>query len=284
MISEKRQILNNTISQSLVIRNVERLKTLPEPSFTRSYIRFIDMTTSGYVNGQINVIGAKSGVGKSLSMLSSALHMVNDGMKVLYFSLENIASIEYQRIKALMKQYELKNMDNFYLVSVESVIHTDNEQSEGTQSILKLIDDSADQVDCIFIDSIDYLTPRNGEAYKDSVQSREAIFTLIGIASRHNKPIVVSTQIKRDCAKLDITELNEYSLEFKNVTQQGALIAIFDKKYKKVDGLFGCVVKNRVGQDSGTVYTVGSKLAKGAILDIERAMEMYGYEKNLEEE
>ena len=225
----------------------------------------LDNTTGGLEGGDVIVIGARPGVGKSAFVTQLMRQMASGGKKIGLFNLEMSESQIYERlvsaegglnltrirraVKFLGDEEKCFERANTELEKLEIVI------TNGTKAISDIRHESRHQdYDCIIIDYLQLI--RSDVRYGNRASEVGAISKAIkGLAMELNIPIILLSQLNRVSEVRDTKEPSMSELRESGDIEQDASIIILmwnldDKHIRK--GLK--VDKNRQGMLDKIVY------------------------------
>ncbi len=192
-LKEISNIQSLSFSDRKTITNL-KAKTLSEVSFksgTRLLTNFLEMDTvlgGGLVPGSVTLLAGDPGIGKSTLLLQAALQIAfkNKKEKVLYISGEESEDQIKLRALRLCSGKELKNYDNFLMLSVTN-----------TDAILQVIEDIKPIL--VIIDSIQTMESENLSGLSGSVgQVRYASSQFIKLAKGLNIPIIIVGHVTKE--------------------------------------------------------------------------------------
>ena len=173
----------------------------------------LDRLTSGFHGGELTVIGARPGMGKTAFALNIAFNVASQGKKVLFFSLEMskkqlslrtysmISEIPLSKIRSgLLNDEEVEKITNSYL------------ENEGVLERMVLVDDvsylsdimkiaySIDNIDLIIVDYLQLIKTKN--KYQMRYQELADIANSLKFLSKDlDIPIIALAQVNREVEK-----------------------------------------------------------------------------------
>lgn len=185
-----------------------------------SSLSWLDHKTGGFRAGQLNIIAARPGVGKTTLALDFAREQMHQGFKVLFVSLEMTRDEVIDKLISAESNVELNRIRNNQILpgsQDHEKIRQAVEFFENNQGLLQ-IDDGADTslgriqglaqqvalaqggLDCLIIDYIQLMTNRGGgETRQQEVSSISRGLKML--AKQLNIPVIALAQLNREIKK-----------------------------------------------------------------------------------
>jgi replicative DNA helicase len=237
---------------------------------------FNDITDGGIGTGNLMLLFAPPGIGKSTVVCNMAAHVIKLGFKVIYYTLELDERYVGKKIDSILTGIDMKLLKN-HRKEIESKIQSIlgkiviKEYSPGRAS-LDTIESHLKQLaanndfypDLIIIDYPDLLKPR--KARKESKEELDDIYTDVkGLAKDNKIPVICPSQINRMGAKDDIIEGDKVAGSFQKMMIADFSVSLSRKRKDKINGTGRFhIMKSRLGPD-GMTYSAKIDLNKGYI-------------------
>jgi replicative DNA helicase len=237
---------------------------------------FNDITDGGLGNGNLMLLFAPPGIGKTTVVCNIAAHAVKLGFNVVYYTLELDEKYVGKKIDSIITGIDIKKIKD-HRREVEKAIKSlkgkivIKEYSPGRAS-LDTIDSHLRQLETdndftpemVIIDYPDLLKPRRTR--KESRDETDDIYIDIkGMAKDRKIPYVCPSQINRSGAKDDIIEGDKVAGTFGKMMIGDLNISLSRKRRDKIQGTGRFhIMKSRLGAD-GMTYNATIDLTKGYI-------------------
>jgi len=173
----------------------------------------LDRLTSGFHGGELTVIGARPGMGKTAFALNIAYNVASQGKKVLFFSLEMskkqlslrtysmISEIPLSKIRSgLLNDEEVEKITNSYLENagvLEKMVLVDD--VSYLSDIMKIAY-SMDNIDLIIVDYLQLIKTKN--KYQMRYQELADIANSLKFLSKDlDIPVIALAQVNREVEK-----------------------------------------------------------------------------------
>lgn len=271
LIAFKEEVLEIEPFERIVSEGIEELKLMMESEklilgLETGFFE-LDTLTSGFEPGNLILIGARPGMGKSSFMLSIALNMARKGKRVVVFSLEMSKKQILHRIFSLSSGVPLKNIrmgmitKEDFLRIVEAGLELrrlpvvfDFSPARTTLEIRSIA--QLKQADIIFIDYLQLITPP--KQYSSRQEEVAAISrSLKLIAKDLNIPVVALVQLSRQTEHRSDKRPTLADIRESGQIEQDADIVMFlyrPEYYKK----------NPSPEEAGLVEVIVAKNRQGA--------------------
>lgn len=271
LIAFKEEVLEIEPFERIVSEGIEELKLMMESEklilgLETGFFE-LDTLTSGFEPGNLILVGARPGMGKSSFMLSIALNMARKGKRVVVFSLEMSKKQILHRIFSLSSGVPLKNIrmgmitkEDFPKI-VEAGLELrrlpaqfDFSPARTTLEIRSIA--QLKQADIIFIDYLQLITPP--KQYSSRQEEVAAISrSLKLIAKDLNIPVVALVQLSRQTEHRSDKRPTLADIRESGQIEQDADIVLFlyrPEYYKK----------NPSPEEAGLVEVIVAKNRQGA--------------------
>ena len=217
-------------------------------------IESIDQVLGGGVTRkELMCIGANTGIGKSLLMAIVAAHALQEGYKVLYYSLEMSEEWVSLRIDSallgLTKDELLGDVETLKagihklrrILDGQLIIKefpTKTASANTLRAHLKKLRERKRFVpDLIIVDYGDIMRANN--EYRSRYEEQGAIFQeLRGLAQEYNVPIVTGTQMNRGAREKDIATTEDIGDSYDKARIMDSFFVILQKPHEKLAGYF----------------------------------------------
>jgi replicative DNA helicase len=237
---------------------------------------FNDITDGGVSYGNLVLLFAPPGIGKTTVVCNIAVHAVKLGYKVVYYTLELDDRYVGKKIDSILTGVEVKKLKH-HRKEVEKAVKdlkgriVIKEYSPGRASLdtieshLRQLKSQNDFVpDIIVLDYPDLLRPR--KLRKESKEEIDDIYTdLKGLAKDMKTPVIAPSQINRMGARDEIIEGDKVSGSFGKMMIADLSISLSRKRKDKINGTGRFhIMKSRLGPD-GMTYEAKIDLNRGFI-------------------
>lgn len=237
---------------------------------------FNDITDGGVSYGNLVLLFAPPGIGKTTVVCNMAVHAVKLGYKVVYYTLELDDRYVGKKIDSILTGVEVKKLKH-HRKEVEKAIKelkgriVIKEYSPGRASLdtieshLRQLQSHNDFIpDIIILDYPDLLRPR--KLRKESKEEIDDIYTdLKGLAKDMKTPVIAPSQINRMGARDEIIEGDKVAGSFSKMMIADLSISLSRKRKDKINGTGRFhIMKSRLGPD-GMTYEAKIDLNRGFI-------------------
>jgi replicative DNA helicase len=203
-----KSVLKNHLKEiNEILKNPNVIRGLPSGFYE------LDRLTSGFHGGELTVIGARPGMGKTAFALNIAYNVASQGKKVLFFSLEMgkkqlslrtysmISEIPLSKIRSgLLNDEEVEKITSSYLENagiLERIVLVDN--MSYLSDIMKIAY-SMDNIGLIIVDYLQLIKTKN--KYQMRYQELADIANSLKFLSKDlNVPIIALAQVNREVEK-----------------------------------------------------------------------------------
>ena len=237
---------------------------------------FNDITDGGIGQGNLMLLFAPPGIGKSTVVCNIAAYCIKTGYNVIYYTLELDERYVGKKIDSILTGVEVKQLKH-HRKEVETAIKNlkgrivIKEYSPGRASLdtveshIKQLEANNDFIpDLVIIDYPDLLKPR--KLRKEAKEELDDIYTdLKGLAKDMKIPFVCPSQINRMGAKDDIIEGDKVAGSFQKMMIADLSVSLSRKRKDKINGTGRFhIMKSRLGPD-GMTYSAKIDLNRGFI-------------------
>lgn len=222
-----------------------------------------DLMDGGLAPGELGVVMAAAGIGKSWLLINIAAHAVKAGKTVIHYTLElneNYVGQRYDSVIMGINAQNLKNYQDDIVTKMESlpgelIIKYYPTKSVGIMGLKAHIEKTIMQgknPDLIIVDYADLLKVN---AKKDKHEALEELYEeLRGMAGEYKIPIWTASQAGRSALEEDIIEADKIASSYGKVMVADFLMSLSRKVEDKMSGTGrGHVIKNRFGPDGITL-------------------------------
>ena len=216
--SEKHKRTNNNNYTDTVINKYKDTKKNPELAWGyKTGFERLDQATHGVGKGEMFLVAARPGNGKSMFLLSVAINMFNQGLNVLYVSIEMATEHMWERVCACYSGIEINKIKEASLTEEEEekFIQTMEKMKQAenrfeildapnitvptiTSEIEQMIDKH--KPDVIFIDYLGIVKPTE-KGLPDNLAQASVVEELRGLARQKNIGMFTAVQLNRDSSK-----------------------------------------------------------------------------------
>lgn len=224
-----------------------------------------DITEGGFGKGELIILAAGPGGGKSMALVNIAVHAAKQGQNVLYYTLELNESYVSKRIDSLVSGIAQANL-KFHIDDVKEAISklpgkmvvkyypTKTASVNTLAAHIEKCIATQFKPDLIIVDYADLLknTTNNKNARKDELLG-ELYEELRGMAGTYEVPIFSASQLNRSAAEMDIVGGDKISESYSKLMVADFVASLSRKMTDKIAGTGRwTIIKNRFGPDGLT--------------------------------
>jgi replicative DNA helicase len=246
----------------------EKLKQAPVAAWgTRTGFTTLDNATFGIAPGELFIVAARPGCGKSMWLLSSAINMFQQGKKVVYFSIEMPITQLRHRMwanisKTPTKQIAMGNYDQETLTKVETFLNNSlggkfvivDSPNITAPAILARIEKLDFTPDVVVVDYLGIVKASDSKL-QDNLAQAAVVEELRAIGRQKKVGILSAVQLNRDPGKSKHKTKGTERLARSDVIAATADVIIqveeqdIDESIlNEVDSLNLVIIKNRKGE------------------------------------
>ena len=233
---------------------------------TTGWSQVDNITSGGLGSGELGVVVAPTGVGKSMALVHLAAQAVKEGKNVVYYTLELEDAVVAARFDSCITGIKLNDLlsnksriyDEVKDIQGHLIIKEYPTKSASTQTIknhLEKLKQRGIRPDLIAVDYADLLKPVHH--LREKRQELETIYEeLRGIAKINMCPMWTASQTNRGGLSADVITMESISEAFNKCFVADFIISLSRSSEDKISGggkMF--VAKNRNGPD-GVVYSI----------------------------
>lgn len=234
-----------------------------------------DITDGGFGQGEMVVVVAGPGSGKSWVLANIGARAMVAGLNVNHYTLElseSYVAMRYDSILTEMPSDEIKKSDLNNLKSVVSeltgtmTVKFYPSKSASVNTIRAHIDRCimlGKKPDVVIVDYADLLAGGQG---KEARHALDSIYTdLRGLAGEYQIPLFTASQSNRSSAQDDVIEADKIAESYSKVMVADFVMSLSRKKEDKVNGTGRFyIIKNRYGKD-GQTFAANINMSNGRI-------------------
>ena len=222
-----------------------------------------DLMDGGLAPGELGVVMAPAGIGKSWLLINIGANAVKAGKTVVHYTLELNQNYVGQRYDSVLTGIPAQNLKNYQediegkmkTIPGELVIKYYPTKSTGVMGIKAHIEKSAmlgKSPDLVIVDYADLLKVNTK---KDKHEALEELYEdLRGMAGEYDIPVWTASQAGRASLEDDIIEADKIAASYGKVMVSDFLMSLSRKVEDKLSGTGrGHVIKNRFGPDGITL-------------------------------
>ena len=221
-----------------------------------------DLMDGGLAPGELGVVMAPAGIGKSWLLINIGANAIRNGKNVVHFTLELNENYVGQRYDSVITGIPAQNLKNYQEdienkmshISGELVIKYYPTKSVGIMALKAHIEKSAmvgKAPDLVIVDYADLLKV----SAKDKHEALEELYEeLRGMAGEYGVPVWTATQAGRSALEDDIIEADKIAASYGKVMVSDFIMSLSRKVQDKLSGTGRVhIVKNRFGPDGMTL-------------------------------
>lgn len=222
-----------------------------------------DLMDGGLAPGELGVVMAAAGIGKSWLLINIAAHAVKAGKTVIHYTLElneNYVGQRYDSVIMGINAQNLKNYQDDIVTKMESlpgelIIKYYPTKSVGIMGLKAHVEKTIMQGKSPDLIIVDYADLLKVNAKKDKHEALEELYEeLRGMAGEYKIPIWTASQAGRSALEEDIIEADKIASSYGKVMVADFLMSLSRKVEDKLSGTGrGHVIKNRFGPDGITL-------------------------------
>jgi replicative DNA helicase len=203
-----RSIFVNRLSTiNEILKNPDIIRGVPSGFYE------LDRLTSGFHGGELTVIGARPGMGKTAFALNIAYNVASQGKNVLFFSLEMNEEQLFLRLCSMLAEINLSKIRSGLLndKEVEKIVDSYTKNANILEKMV-LVDNvsylsdimriaySMDNIDLIIVDYLQLIKTKN--KYQMRYQELADIVNTLKFLSKDlNVPVIALAQVNREVEK-----------------------------------------------------------------------------------
>jgi replicative DNA helicase len=221
-----------------------------------------DLMDGGLAPGELGVVMAPAGIGKSWLLINIGANAMKSGKNVIHYTLElneNYVGQRYDSVVTGINAQNLKNyqediQDKMDSIQGDLVIKYYPTKSVGVMGIKAHIEKTimlGNNPDLVIVDYADLLKVNQ----KDKHEALEELYEdLRGMAGEYGVPVWTATQANRSALEEDVIEADKIASSYGKVMVSDFLMSLSRKVEDKMSGTGrGHVIKNRFGPDGITL-------------------------------
>jgi len=221
-----------------------------------------DLMDGGLAPGELGVVMAPAGIGKSWLLINIGANAMKSGKNVIHYTLElneNYVGQRYDSVVTGINAQNLKNyqediQDKMDSIQGDLVIKYYPTKSVGVMGIKAHIEKTimlGNKPDLVIVDYADLLKVNQ----KDKHEALEELYEdLRGMAGEYGVPVWTATQANRSALEEDVIEADKIASSYGKVMVSDFLMSLSRKVEDKMSGTGrGHVIKNRFGPDGITL-------------------------------
>lgn len=221
-----------------------------------------DLMDGGLGPGELGVVMAPAGIGKSWLLINIGANAIRNGRNVVHFTLELNENYVGQRYDSVITGIAAQNLRNHQedieeklaRIKGELVIKYYPTKSVGIMALKAHIEKSAmlgKKPDLVIVDYADLLKV----SAKDKHEALEELYEeLRGLAGEYKVPVWTATQAGRAALEEDIIEADKIAASYGKVMVSDFIMSLSRKVQDKLSGTGRVhIVKNRFGPDGMTL-------------------------------
>lgn len=223
-----------------------------------------DIMSGGLANGELGVLVAPAGGGKSWGLINVAANAVKQGKTVIYYTLELNAFYVGRRIDAYLTKIPFQNLQEEHsreriqeaMEGLEGnlIIKYYPTRTASITTITSHIEKCISQgkkPDMIVLDYADLIRP--SKAGDKRLELNDIYEDLRGVAGEYDIPIWTASQANRSATEEDVIEGNKVSESYNKVMVCDFIMSLSRKLNDKIGGTGRWhIIKNRFGPDGMT--------------------------------
>jgi Replicative DNA helicase len=207
-IETLKSVLKNHLTEiNEILKNPNVIRGLPSGFYE------LDRLTSGFHGGELTVIGARPGMGKTAFALNIAFNVASQGKKVLFFSLEMGKKQLSLRTYSMISEVPLSKIRNGSLndEEVEKIVNSYTKNADILERIV-LVDDvsylsdimniaySVEKVDLIIVDYLQLIKTKSKNQMRYQ-ELADIVNPLKFLSKKLDIPIITLAQVNREVEK-----------------------------------------------------------------------------------
>jgi len=221
-----------------------------------------DLMDGGLAPGELGVVMAPAGIGKSWLLINIGANAIKAGKTVIHYTLElneNYVGQRYDSVITGINAQNLKNHqedieDKMSSISGDLVVKYYPTKSVGVMGLKAHIEKTimlGRKPDIVIVDYADLLKVNQKDKH---VALEELYEDLRGMAGEYDVPVWTATQANRSALEEDVIEADKIASSYGKVMVSDFLMSLSRKVEDKMSGTGrGHVIKNRFGPDGITL-------------------------------
>lgn len=222
-----------------------------------------DLMDGGLGKGELGVVMAPAGIGKSWLLINIGANAVKQGKMVIHYTLELNDTYVGQRYDSVITGIPAQNLKNYTddieekleTLPGELIIKYYPTKSTGIMGIKAHIEKTVmlgNNPDLVIVDYGDLLKINNK---KDKHEALEELYEeMRGMAGEYEIPVWTASQANRSATEVDVIEADKIASSYGKVMVADFLMSLARRIEDKLSGTGrGHVIKNRFGPDGITL-------------------------------
>jgi archaellum biogenesis ATPase FlaH len=222
-----------------------------------------DLMDGGLAHGELGVVMAPAGIGKSWLLINIGAAAIRAGKTVVHYTLELNQNYVGQRYDAVITGIAVQNLKNYTddiqeqvsKLSGELIIRYYPTKTAGVMTLkghLEKMISQGKRPDLVIVDYADLLKV---DSKKDKHEALEELYeNLRGMAGEYQVPVWTASQAGRASLEDDVIEADKIAASYGKVMVADFLMSLSRKVEDKLSGTGrGHVIKNRFGPDGITL-------------------------------
>lgn len=222
-----------------------------------------DLMDGGLAHGELGVVMAPAGIGKSWLLINIGASALRAGKTVVHYTLELNQNYVGQRYDAVITGIAVQNLKNYTddiqeqvgKLSGELIIRYYPTKTAGVMTLkghLEKMISQGKRPDLVIVDYADLLKI---DSKKDKHEALEELYeNLRGMAGEYQVPVWTASQAGRASLEDDVIEADKIAASYGKVMVADFLMSLSRKVEDKLSGTGrGHVIKNRFGPDGITL-------------------------------
>ena len=222
-----------------------------------------DLMDGGLSKGELGVVMAPAGIGKSWLLINIGANAVKQGKTVIHYTLELNDNYVGQRYDSVITGIAAQNLKNYTddieekleTLPGELIIKYYPTKSTGIMGIKAHIEKTVmlgNNPDLVIVDYGDLLKVNTK---KDKHEALEELYEeMRGMAGEYEIPVWTASQANRSATEVDVIEADKIASSYGKVMVADFLMSLARKVEDKLSGTGrGHVIKNRFGPDGITL-------------------------------
>ena len=223
-----------------------------------------DIMSGGLGNGELGVIVAPAGGGKSWGLVSVAANAVKKGMRVFYYTLELNPYYVARRFDAYFTKIAFQNLNEEHAqekikhiletLKGELIVKHYPSRTASISTLISHIEKCISQdkkPDLIIVDYADLIKP--AKATDKRLELNDIYEDLRGLAGTYEVPVWTASQANRSSLEDDVIESQKISESYNKIMIADFVMSLSRKLNDKIGGTGRWhIIKNRFGPDGMT--------------------------------
>lgn len=228
-----------------------------------------------YKSGDLHIIAARPGVGKTTFLLNEAVHIAQQGIHVGFITLEMPAGQCMRRVVSMLSGIEFKQMydDNVFVEAIKQsgadklpLSFYEDYSCEYLDVVAKIRKIVAKGTKVVFIDQLSHIK-HNSKAYSKTDAIEQTVRALKTVAMELNIIIIMAVQINRQSSQAEQPDL-EHLKDSGSIEEASQLVVMLQRKDNGLKAYIRKATHGKLGSFELNFFADTCKVEEGQAVTI----------------